>query len=261
MRARPNHARHVACSLLATMWLALLVCVASAAEPEQGPPLLPPPGNYNVIPQPLPEVPESPGTDPASSSPEGSQEATEGAADSVVIETPPPLPHWYEPAFWFCDCWDAGFEFGLNGVDRGANETVNHRAGAHLRRKTKAWKFDSNFSYNRNYANKIETQNNAQHDARVDRMFGESPWSLFAAEQLQYDEFQAFDLRLSLNTGVGYEFYETETFDLSGRFGAGVSHEFGGPDESVPRRGGVRPGVGVPHQRLATVEGQGRIFP
>ena len=42
-------------------------------------------------------------------------------------------------------------------------------------------------------------------------------------ENLIYDEFQAFDVQLSLNTGVGYKLVETETLSLLGRLGAGAT--------------------------------------
>ena len=64
----------------------------------------------------------------------------------------------------------------------------------------------------------------------MDRLFKDSPWTLFFIHQTLYDEFQAFDVRLSFNGGLGYEFDCSEAIDLIGRFGAGTSREFGGPD-------------------------------
>jgi putative salt-induced outer membrane protein YdiY len=49
---------------------------------------------------------------------------------------------------------------------------------------------------------------------------------------LEYDEFKAFDLRLSVSGGLGNHFIKTETTTLTGRLGAGTSHEFGGPDDA-----------------------------
>ena len=69
-------------------------------------------------------------------------------------------------------------------------------------------------------------------DVRVDRLLGESPWTLFFLNQDIYDEFQAYDLRVALNSGVGYQFIENESRNLTGRFGAGTSREFGGPDNA-----------------------------
>ena len=119
---------------------------------------------------------------------------------------------------------------GLNGSE-GLNNTFSFRTGGHLKRETELWKFDTTLAYNKNTSNDLETQNNALFDVRIDRKLGDSRWSLFFLNQELYDEFQAYDLRVSLNSGLGYQFIDTEHIDLIGRFGAGASHEFGGPDD------------------------------
>ncbi len=147
---------------------------------------------------------------------------------SVSIAQAPP---WYHFAYWFGPTpWDIGFELGLNGSE-GINNTFSFRTGGHLKRETEFWKFDTTLVYNKNTSNDVETQNNALFDVRIDRKLGDSPWSLFFLNQELYDEFQAYDLRVSLNSGVGYQFIDTEHIDLIGRFGSGASHEFGGPDD------------------------------
>jgi len=153
-------------------------------------------------------------------------------ADPETIETPPvPVLEWYEPNYWFGPApWDIGFELGLNGVE-GINQALSTRVGGHLKRETKFWKLDTSLVYNKNSANHVETQNNALLDVRVDRLLGESPWTLFFLNQELYDEFQAFDLRVSVNSGLGYQWIDTKTIDLLTRFGAGASKEFGGPDD------------------------------
>ena len=140
-------------------------------------------------------------------------------------------PKWYHFAYWFGPTpWDLGFELGLNGAE-GINQSLSFRTGGHLKRETEFWKFDTTLVYNKNTANDVETQNNSLLDVRIDRKLGDSPWSLFFLNQELYDEFQAYDLRVSLNSGIGYQFVDTEHIDLVGRFGAGASHEFGGPDD------------------------------
>jgi putative salt-induced outer membrane protein YdiY len=196
------------------------------------PPVLPPPGSGLLAPQsdvlsfdPLPNSLTEPN-------------ATEGLlkdllaeaieAEGVVLADP---ARWYAPTYWFGPApWDIGIEFGLNGGE-GVNESMSLRSGGHLKRKTRRWKFDTSLAYNKNSANNIETQNNALLDLRVDRRMKESLWSLYFLHQTLYDEFQAYDLRVSANAGVGYRLFDTETIDFLGRFGAGSSREFGGPDE------------------------------
>ncbi len=186
---------------------------------EEGPAVLPPPGaSLPVFVAP-----------PTAPSPGLLQDV--GLDNSLQPVVPSHTARWFEPAYWFGpDFWDIGLELGINGSD-GANETFSQRAGGHINRDTELWKFGSTLVYNKNTANDLETQNDALLDVRFDRLLGESPWTLFFLNQLQYDEFQAYDLRLSLHSGMGYQFAKTKTIDLLGRFGAGASREFGATDE------------------------------
>ncbi len=219
-------------------WCLLLVLAASPTAVAQDgvAPVLPPPGIDLNLAGTLPGLAELPAIDLPGPEPvtETEPEAEPVEGEALVEAIVEPAPHWYQPGYWFCtDCWDAGVEFGLNGTD-GLNQAQSIRTGGHLRRETDVWKFDSNIVFNRNSANKVETQNNALHDARLDRIIAGSRWTLFLSEQLLYDEFQAFDLRLAINGGVGYQFFDRDWFDLTGRVGAGASREFGGPDDSIP---------------------------
>jgi putative salt-induced outer membrane protein YdiY len=214
------------------MFLCALSCASASGQSSDTAPVLPPPGSGLAVPKSdvdpagplLNSLPEPTETEELLQ--DSLAEAVE--ADLVVSMGP---PGWYEPAYWFGPTpWDVGIEFGLNGSE-GINESISLRSGGHLKRETKRWKFDSSLAYNKNKANNVETQNNALLDVRVDRLLADSPWSLYVLHQTLYDEFQAFDLRLSVNTGVGYRIFDTKTVNLIGRFGAGTSREFGGPDE------------------------------
>ena len=157
------------------------------------------------------------------------QESFAEAVEGEPIDSTGPT-EWYHPTYWFGPApWDVGIEFGLNGSE-GINESLSLRSGGHLKRETKNWKLDTSLAYNKNTANNVETQNNALLDLRIDRRLEDTPWSLFFLHQTLYDEFQAFDLRVSVTSGVGYSLFDTETVDLIGRFGGGTSREFGGPD-------------------------------
>lgn len=170
-------------------------------------------------------------------------------APSEVLQPPPPdmpvapqspaqlsyeeafAPTWYQPAYWFGQTsWDRSMEVGINGSD-GTSESMSMRVGGTLHRKTDWNKFDLDIIYNQTSSNGTQTQNNGLLDARHDWFLGESPWTLFISTSVLYDEFQAFDLRFAANSGVGYQFIETNRANLIGRFGAGTSREFGGPDK------------------------------
>jgi len=215
-------------------WL-ILMCVmnlgSAFGQSSDLPPVLPPPGsglnalqaNSSTFDPPPQSFSEH------DSSFELLDDAFAEAIDTGPLVSAEPLG-WYEPAYWFGPApWDIGIQFGLNGSE-GVNETMSLQSGGHIKRESKHWKLDTSLAYNKNTNNDIETQNNALLDVRIDRILKESPWSLYVLHQTLYDEFQAYDLRVSANTGVGYQLFDTKTIDLIGRFGGGTSREFGGPD-------------------------------
>jgi putative salt-induced outer membrane protein YdiY len=142
---------------------------------------------------------------------------------------------WVLPTYWFNTVdWEGGLEIGINGT-AGNSESASFIAGVDLKRKTALHETTFDLTYVNTKADGVETQNNAIQNLGYERSFGESRWSFFAREFLEYDEFKAFDLRLALNAGIGYKFIDTEATTLKGRYGSGVSHEFGGPtDDWVP---------------------------
>lgn len=202
------------------VWGGLLLGGNSASHAQGAPEVLAPPGAA-IAPIVSPQLLQMP-------APAGPVAGVPEVLEEVV---PEPVFAWYEPNYWFGPApWDIGFELGLNGAE-GINQALSMRVGGHLKRETELWKFDTSLVYNKNSANDLETQNNALLDIRIDRLLGDSRWTLFFLNQELYDEFQAFDLRVSLNSGLGYQLIDTEIVDLLTRFGAGASREFGGPDD------------------------------
>ncbi|MEZ6136379.1 MAG: DUF481 domain-containing protein [Pirellulaceae bacterium] len=139
-------------------------------------------------------------------------------------------PVWYYPWTWIpLDGWENSAELGING-SAGNAESMSFQTGARFKRKTDFTLFDLRTTYNRTNANGIETQNNALVYADFERFLGDSRWTWFVKNGLEYDEFKTFDLRYNINSGFGYRLYSTEDLTLTTRFGAGASREFGGPD-------------------------------
>ncbi len=137
---------------------------------------------------------------------------------------------WYYPWTWIpLDGWDNSAELGINGA-AGNAESLSFQTGTRMKRKSDFTLFDLRLTYNRTNANGSETQNNALLYTNWERFLGSSPWTVFVKNGLEYDEFRAFDLRYNINSGVGYNFFKTDALTLTGRFGSGVSREFGGPD-------------------------------
>ena len=222
-----------------TQQLAILLAISPCAVVAQEfelPPVLPPPGSRISAPgaEAVLLAPAEELTSEPVIADDVLKDSITEALESASGELQAPLT-WYQPAYWFGPApWDIGVELGLNGSE-GENVSHSLRTGGHIRRKTNRWKLDSSLFHNRNNANGLETQNNALLDLRLDRMFKESPWSLFLMHQTLYDEFQAFDVRISLNSGLAYECDCSEIIDFVGRFGLGTSREFGGPDDEWAR--------------------------
>lgn len=140
-------------------------------------------------------------------------------------------PIWYYPWTWIpLDGWENSAELGLNG-SAGNSESSSFQTGTRLKRKTELTLFDLRATYNRTSANGTETQNNALIYTNWERFLGDSPRTLFVKNGLEFDKFKAFDYRYYLNAGMGYHFAKTDDLTLTGRFGAGASREFGGPDD------------------------------
>jgi len=129
--------------------------------------------------------------------------------------------------------WEGTLELGIN-ASYGNAESLSIRAGGDLKRETDRSIWEIDLSYAKTTADSIETQHNALFNAKYEHLF-QTPWTLFMRFGSEYDEFKAFDIRLSLNTGIGYRFIDNESTKFTTRAGAGVSREYGGPtDDYVP---------------------------
>ncbi|MFV2066591.1 MAG: YdiY family protein [Pirellulales bacterium] len=155
--------------------------------------------------------------------------------DELKFEEP---AHWYQPGYWLRPTpWDGGVELGISGAE-GNSQTFNIATGANAKLTTERGVLALDLNYAKTTANSVETQNNAYLKGRYDWSLGETAhWTLFTRGTLEYDEFRAFDLRLAANMGLGYQLIHTESATLSARFGGGVSHELGGPDDAYVPEG------------------------
>lgn len=157
-------------------------------------------------------------------------------ADGMALSGPEeifePTPYWYQSSYWFGPACSGGVELGINGSEGNA-QSFSLRVGGNLEYKTdvSTWTFKA--THAKTESRDVLTQNNAIGNARYDRDFGESQWSLFSAGTLEYDTFKAWDYRMVLNGGFGYQFWCSDAGYLKARFGSGVSREVGGPDNDV----------------------------
>jgi putative salt-induced outer membrane protein YdiY len=142
------------------------------------------------------------------------------ASQVLLPPEPPPAPK----------IWQGDLELGLNGSE-GNSQTFNIRFGAEAKRKTKCHVLSFDLDYHKNTNDSMETAHRSFLDWRYERLFEDSPWTWFVHGTVDYDEFQAFDLRVSLDTGLGYQLIKTEATSLLSRAGGGWSREIGGPDD------------------------------
>jgi len=144
-----------------------------------------------------------------------------------------PASGWFYPRMWKrSDCWEGGIELGANG-SQGNSETISVTAGANAERVAGPATITWDVIYVRTQSESIETQNNLLTNVDYDFSFADSAFSWFSKTYFEYDEFKAFDSRLAVNTGGGVDFIDSESGKITGRFGAGWSREFNGPDDRI----------------------------
>lgn len=150
------------------------------------------------------------------------------AAETLSQEVVAPPLAWYHPQRWIGPVeWDSAVELGINGSS-GTSDSVSVRAGGYLKHESDWRKFAFDIYHNRTNASGLETQNNARSNLRHDWLFSDSPWTVYLMSQVYHDEFQAFDVNVNVNSGLGYRFLDYEWIELTGSFGSGTSRKFGG---------------------------------
>ncbi len=160
------------------------------------------------------------------------EEVLPGVVEIEPISEDSPEYQMFDPRYWFRTIdWDGSVELGLSG-SAGNTDTSTISSGAKLKRKTELHSWGLAIKYTRSYDNSVQTRHNALGNLNYERLFQESPYTLFAKSGMEYDEFKAFNVRLTGNAGIGYRLIKRENAKLTFRTGAGFSREFGGPDDS-----------------------------
>ncbi len=131
--------------------------------------------------------------------------------------------------------WTGGFEFGING-SQGNTDVFAMRIGANADRKTESNVFHTDFLYTTNQQNGLTNQNQAIFNMRDEIILANSPWSVFSAFQLEYDEFRIYDFRIGLYAGFGYTWLKNDTTLFKTRLGAGVVREIATGPGATPDR-------------------------
>ncbi len=154
-------------------------------------------------------------------------EGTEGAdpAAQEAIE---------EPGFF--ENWGFSVQAGITGSS-GNNENFSGRVGITGERKTETMETTAFASYLYSTADGQKSAARGEAGIRNDWLL-DGPWRVFGEGLYEYDEFQAWQHRVSVAGGVGYEFVSTDKTTLIGRAGAGASYEMGSnADETLVPEG------------------------
>lgn len=121
--------------------------------------------------------------------------------------------------------WDYTFSAGISGAS-GNTENFSGRLSLLGERLTDKHETRAHASYI--YATAEGTQSASRGEIGVNHdWLLEGPWRYFAEGLYEYDEFQAWQHRLSGAFGVGYEFINNDKTTLVGRAGFGGSYELG----------------------------------
>jgi hypothetical protein len=181
---------------------------------------IPPPPPDNKTDQ--PETDEKSDAKDKKGSKDEKEEIPEGFVANSVLIPEPFRDYWKQ--------WDASIEFGLLGTE-GNTRTVNLRAGGKAERKTDVHLHKLEFTHIDNSKDNVKTALSTLIDGRWERKFGKSRWSYFAHSLVEFDEFKAFDVRISADSGLGFEWFKTDAARLLTRLGASGSHEIGGVND------------------------------
>ncbi len=152
--------------------------------------------------------------------------------EAAPLDEPPlqeEIVQWYQiPWRWVTKGWTNHAELGLNG-STGNAVTNAIQTGLEMKRKTDTYTLGIDFNYRQASTQGRNTEDNARLNIDYDRLLADTNWTHFAKLGLAYDKFKAFDLRLNVNTGLGYYWIRNDTTNFITRAGAGASREFGAP--------------------------------
>lgn len=173
-------------------------------------------------------------------------EIIEWAVDHVVIEHPqlgeirieldeleldtgtPPNPGLFGTRF--LRGWSRRVDLGVNG-EQNNSSSFSLTFGSKLAYDDPwtRWRVNGRYFLNVN-RDGSDNDNNATFDMKRDWLFPESRWFAFAATRYQYDQFKAWEHRITLVVGPGLHLVDTEhhSFDLT--LGPAYTREFGTSD-------------------------------
>lgn len=178
-------------------------------------------GSVSLTPPPPPAPPPAPAPTPA-------LQVTPDLAPPAQPQAPPAKPK---------AVWDHKIDFAVN-ASQGNSETASLRVAYTASREgpRNLTKFDASYFFATQEGD--TTQNRATIGAFNDFKFSESSrWLLFSGLRGDYDEFDTFTYRITLNGGVGYKLVDKEKYKFTPRLGSGFAREFDSPRDEIIAEG------------------------
>jgi len=181
----------------------------------------PPPADADT-----PPAPAKPKGDGGSATPDGPGEAT-----SPVPE-PAPVDAGLFGTGLMRD-WERRLDIGFSGSE-GNSESFNVTAAFKGRYKSDTDRWLLDLKYFRGSSDGDRSKNEFLGQVTKDWLLPDSNWFLWAKGEYRYDQFQAWEHRISGFGGLGYTLLDNEKIEVVSRGGLGATYEFGDVNEFTP---------------------------
>jgi putative salt-induced outer membrane protein YdiY len=133
----------------------------------------------------------------------------------------------------FLEGWDKNLSVGFSGSE-GDTDEADVLAGITLAYtdERRHWELDGR--YELSYADNDIDDHNAKATVLRDQLFPESRWFFFNYLGYDYDDYEAWEHRVSTGMGPGYRIIPAGAFQLTARSGPFLTYEFGDEHDARP---------------------------
>jgi len=129
--------------------------------------------------------------------------------------------------------WDKNLTVGFSGSE-GDTDEADVLIGITLDYKDEHRHWELDGRYELSYADNDIDDHNARVTALRDQLFPDSRWFFFNYLGYDYDDFEAWEHRVSTGLGPGYRIIPEGAFQLTARSGPFFTYEFGDEDDARP---------------------------
>ena len=129
--------------------------------------------------------------------------------------------------------WDKEVTVGFSGSE-GDTDEADLLVGGDLDYEDKRKRWQLRARYELSYTEDEKDDHNAQVSALRDWLFEESRWFAFSYTTYDFDEFEAWEHRVTTGLGPGYRIVPSGDFQLDLRTGPFITYEFGDEDDARP---------------------------